>query len=106
MIEINDRIAFIEKLDTAKKLCYFIDYGKYLGKVKVTKEISEIIPVKKRLQKLSIGKEVCYFILDNGNIVYQWSGWWVSENRFKEIFIDDCYKEGWKIVNVEIRKEV
>jgi hypothetical protein len=106
MIEINDRIAFIEKLDTAKKLCYFIGYGKYLGKVKVTKEISEIIPYKKRLQKLSIGKEVCYFILDNGSITYQWNGWWVSENRFKEMFIDDCYKEGWKIVVVEIRKEI
>jgi len=100
-LEINEEIAFVRGMNSNKHICYLLGYGKYLGKYIPTKdEINNI----KRKDKKSLAfriKEACKFLLKDGNIYWEWDGYFINKNRFKELFIDDIYKEGWKIIYVD-----
>jgi hypothetical protein len=102
-IKVDDRIAFILKLKEEKKECYFVNYGVYEGQFKP--DIDDFIDIKKKKKRRMIENTefACRFKLDDGTIAWQWQGWWISEDRFKEIFIDDYYKENWQIINVDAK---
>lgn len=102
-LQIGDRIGFILKLRNEKKHCYFVGYGIYEGEFKPDIEDFKNIKKKKRIKMIENIKGSCRFKLDSGETVWQWQGWWLSEERFKEVFINDCYKEGWKVINVDMK---
>lgn len=103
LINIGDRIAFATKLNVPMRICYLLGYGIYLGKFIPTEdEINNITNKKKRKIAKGITTEACKFKLDDGAIVWQWDGWFMAESRFKEVFINDCYKEDWIVKNIDI----
>jgi hypothetical protein len=96
-IQPNERVALISKTNTKKHLCYFIGYGIYCGKFTV--------PLNDKLDKKgrAIAKKFipcCKFITDDNKIFYDYECWEISEERFKAAFVNDEYKEGWKVIKV------
>jgi hypothetical protein len=105
-IEVNSRVALILKLDDNKRNCYFLGYGIYEGKFVPDIGVLKRIYNKKRRRMIETsikdGKENCRFILDEGQILYDFDCWMMEEERFKVVFIDDVYDEGWKVININI----
>jgi hypothetical protein len=96
-MDIGSRVAIISKLDTFKHKCYFIGYGIFSDRC--------LIPFNKNLNR--DGKKLsklnglhCKFITDDNKIFYDYECWIISEERFKKVFIEDEYKEGWKVIRV------
>jgi hypothetical protein len=103
IVNIGDRIAFITKTNADTAKCYFLGYGKYLGKMIPTKEEIDLITNKKKHKiAKNVIDPVCKFLLDDGSIVWQWDGWFISEERFIKVFIEDEYNENWEAINVDI----
>ena len=99
MIEINDRVGIILKIDNETRKCYFLGYGIYEGKYVPSGD-----NLSKKAKMLSrYKKESCRFKLDDGNIIYDIDCWIMSEGRFNAVFVNDEYKEGWKVINVDIK---
>ena len=93
----NDRAALISKNYTKRHLCYFMGYGVYEGRYE--------IPYNKKLdrtgRKLAVNGELhCRFRLDDGKVFFDYECWNMSEERFKVVFVNDEYKEGWKVIKV------
>ena len=93
----GERIALISKNDNGRHISYLIGYGIYDGFFE--------IPYSKRLDK--IGKQLakrggthCRFHLDNGCVLFDYECWFMAEDRYKEVFINDEYKEGWRVVHI------
>jgi hypothetical protein len=82
-IKEGERIAVIYKNDVTKRLCYFIGYGVFIEKIITHGNIFE-------------GKAK----LDSGEEINLFKYWFMLEERFNELFVKDCYDEGWKIINV------
>jgi hypothetical protein len=70
-LEVNEKIAFVRGMNGDKHICYFLEYGKYLGKYIPTKD--EIKNIKRKDKKLlaSRNKEACKFLLEDGNIYWE-----------------------------------
>ena len=97
MIEINDRVALILKTNVPNKQCFFLGYGIYEGRFPLDKKYCS-----KKVKKLDVKKDdSCRFKLDNGEIYFDIDIWVMSEERFNAAFINDEYKEGWKIINID-----
>lgn len=97
MIQINDRVAVISKNVVKLHRCYFIGYGVYNGKYTIPYN-NKLNSYTKKLSKSFIpcGK----FTLDDGRIFYDCEVWIMSEERFIKAFVEDEYKEGWKVIKV------
>ena len=96
-LQVNDRVALISKTNSRKHKCYFIGYGIYNGKFTV--------PLNDKLDKKgrAIAKKFipcCKFTTDDDKIFYDYECWFMSEERFKAAFVNDEYKEGWKVIKV------
>ena len=96
-LQVNDRVALISKTNSRKHKCYFIGYGIYNGKFTV--------PLNDKLDKKGryISKNFipcCKFTTDDDKIFYDYECWFLSEERFKAAFVNDEYKEGWKVIKV------
>jgi ribosome biogenesis GTPase A len=100
-LRFNERVAFIRGTNSKKHICFFLGYGIYLGKQ--TPTIKEINNIKRKDKKLIANKmnKADKFLLDDGNIYWAWDGYFISIERFKKLFINDYYKEGWRIINVD-----
>jgi len=92
----GDEIAFIKKLDVLRKNCYLIGYGIYLGRVKPTADEIGMIANRRNKKIAERISEACKFEVDD-KILWQWDGWFMPKNRFIEVFINDCYNEGWRV---------
>lgn len=105
VIEIGERIAFIKNTNARNRKCYLLDYGKYLGKYIPTEDDILLVTNKKKKKLMrKNSNEACKFLLDDGTIVwFPWDGWFMLESRFKEVFINDCFNEGWKVVNIDMK---
>ena len=96
-LEINDRIAVILKSDAKTRQCYFLGYGIYEGKMPLDKQYCS-----KKVKKMNLGKVDSHrFKLDNGEIYFDIDVWFMSEERFNAAFVNDEYKAGWKVVNID-----
>jgi len=104
--EINTRKAIVLKLNFNKKKCFLLGYGIYEGKfIPDTVILRRILNKKKRrlVENLIVDKiECCRFKMDDGQILYQFDGWFIPEKRFIDLFVNDSEKEGWKVINVDI----
>lgn len=99
IIEVGDRVATILELNNNKHKCYFLGYGAYQGK-QIVPENTEGKKCKRFIKfHIPAGK----IEMDDGNIYWDFQCWIMGEKRFKEVFIKDCYKEGWKIVEVDLK---
>jgi len=99
MIEVNDRVGIIINTKDSTKECFFLGYGIYEGKY-----IPSGDNLSKKAKLLSKEKkESCRFKLDDGNIIYATDCWFMFEERFNAVFVNDEYEEGWKIINVDIK---
>jgi predicted PolB exonuclease-like 3'-5' exonuclease len=98
-LEVGERIAAILKLNVMNKKCYFLGYGVYEGKDIVPENTSG----KRSKKFIRFHIPCCKLCMDDGNIYYDFQCWFMSEERFKEVFIKDCYKEGWKVVEVDLK---
>jgi len=101
MIKIGDRIGLILKTNVNTKECFFLGYGVYEGRF-----VPDIINCSKKYRKnakwlIRENKEICRFKLDNGEIFYEFDTWCMSEERFNAVFVNDEYKEGWKVINID-----
>lgn len=95
---IGERIGIILKLDTRKRNCFFLGYGIYEGKFIPPANV----PSKKGKKLHNEHESTDRFLCDDGNTYWMYESWIISEERFKEVFINDCYKENWKVINVDI----
>jgi hypothetical protein len=98
MMEIGDRVGVILKTNNETRKCYFLGYGIYEGKYKLDARYCS-----KRAVNVLINLDVdlCRFKLDDGDKIYDADCWFMSEERFNAVFVNDEYKEGWKIINVD-----
>lgn len=98
-IKIGERVAVVlKKIDKKNKKIYLVGYGTYVGE-KILGEKSIIrVSGKKLVFKAS---EMHYRIdLDDGTFMWSFNCWFHRINRFNELFFDDIYNEGWKIIKV------
>jgi hypothetical protein len=95
-IKIGERVGLVLKTNVRKHYCFFLGYGVYEG------QFIPIDSIDKRVKRLNEEQKICCrFKLDSGEIIYDFQCWFMSEERFNEAFINDCYEEGWKIINVD-----
>jgi hypothetical protein len=97
-LQIGDRVGVILKLNEKKRECYFLGYGTYMGKSLVPEDA-----VGKKCKKfikfhIPAGK----IIMDDKNVYWDFQCWIMSEERFNKVFVNDCYDEGWEIIDIDI----
>lgn len=98
-IEVGNRIGIILKLDNRKRNCFFLGYGIYEGKFIPP----ENVPSKKGKTLYREHKECCKLLCDDGNTYWDFECWFMTEEMFKEVFVNDCYNECWDIINIDIK---
>lgn len=94
IIKTGERVALILKLDTKKRICYFLGYGVYDGEY-----IPELDLTNKKTERITTktNQESCRFTLDTGEVFYDYFVWFMEEDRFNKVFLNDCYEEKWKV---------
>ncbi len=99
LIKIGDRIAIILKTDNRTRNCFLLGYGIYEGKFIPPANV----PSKKGKKFHNEYEPTDRFLCDDGNIYWMYESWIMSEDNFKAAFVNDCYDEGWKVINVDIK---
>lgn len=109
MIQSGYRVALVLKNDIkseTEKICYFLGYASCIGQIIVTNK--DLLVQKnwnnksKRWYKARLpDKPYWAFKKEDGEIFYEFECWFMLEERFRKAFIEDEYKEGWKVINVD-----
>jgi len=97
-IEPGERVAVVlNRINEKKHKIYFVGYGKYDGLYECPNSI-------KKLKKLALNKKILLgrITLENGGTAWLYNCWIHRAERFDELFIEDIYKEGWKVINVDL----
>ena len=97
-LQIGDRVGVILKTNGITRQCFFLGYGIYEGKQPLD---FNYISSKMKRKLGDSNKEGHRFKLDNGEIYYDVDIWFMGEERFNAVFVNDEYEEGWKIINVD-----
>jgi hypothetical protein len=94
----GERIAIIRNTNDSTRKCYFLGYGIYEGKFVPP----NYVPSKKGKEFSKRNIECCKLKLDSGEVLWDFEVWFMLENRFKEVFVNDYYKEYWEVIDIEI----